>query len=124
MTREKQFENLIRDYLNDLDIYHFKFWGGNLRTASGNFVKTKKGVPDLICCINSHFVGLEIKQENGSVSEDQKQNIAEINRNGGLGLIVFPKDFELLKITINELLKGEKDINTIRATYYAISKNL
>jgi hypothetical protein len=124
MTKEKKFENEVRSLLDKIGVYYFKFWGGSQKSRSGYYVSTKKGVPDLICCINGHFVGLEIKQENGEVSDVQKRNIAEINKNGGIALIVYPKDYQLLAITLEELLKGEKNYMVIREAYYKISKNL
>lgn len=122
--KEKEFENIIKSYLEEKGIYYFKFWGGNLKTSSGNFVKTKKGVPDLICCINGVFVGLEIKQENGRPSEEQIANLIEINKNGGLGFLVYPKDFILLKYCIEELSKENRNKDLIRQKYLKISKNI
>ena len=122
--REKEFENIIKNYLEEKEIYYFKFWGGNLKTSSGNFVKTKKGVPDLICCVNGVFVGLEIKQENGRPSEEQINNLIEINKNGGLGFLVYPKDFILLKYCIEELSKENMNKDLIRQKYLKISKNI
>lgn len=122
--KEKDFENLIKDYLKEKEIYYFKFWGGNLKTSSGNFVRTKSGVPDIICCINGVFVGLELKQENGTPSKEQVQNLIQINQNGGLGFLVYPKDFILLKICIEELLNDNTKKDFIRQKYLKISNNL
>lgn len=122
-TQEKIFEEKIKEYLREKGIYYFKFWGGNLKTTSGNFVGTKAGVPDLVCCINSVFVGLEIKQENGHASDIQIKNLIEINKNGGLGFLVYPKDFSLLKICIEELLQDNTQKDLIRQKFLNISKN-
>lgn len=121
---EKDFENKIRTFLNKNNIYHFKFFGGLVNTRSSNFVKTRKGVPDLICCINGIFVGLEIKSEKGKYSTEQLENFLEINKNKGLCFIVYPKDFELLKICILELLENSENKELIRIKYLKISDNI
>lgn len=121
--KEKDFENEIRKFLDQKGIYHFKFWGGNFKTSHGSFVRTKKGVPDLICCVNGVFVGLEIKQENGKPSDEQIQNLNKINYSGGLGFLVYPKDFKLLKICIEKLLSDNTKKDEIRQNFIKISQN-
>ena len=123
MQKEKEFENEIRKYLTSKGIYHFKFWGGNFRTTHGSFIMTKKGVPDLICCVNGVFVGLEIKQEKGKPSKEQLDNLKHINQCGGLGFLVYPKDFKLLQICIEDLLSDNSKKDEIQQKFIKISKN-
>lgn len=122
--KEKEFEKLVKKFLLEQEIYYFKFWGGNLKTSSGNFVRTKKGVPDICCCVNGIFVGLELKQENGHPSYEQIDNIIHINKSGGLGLLVYPKDFLVLQIIIKKLLEDNNNVNNLRKQYFNITKNL
>lgn len=123
MTKEKMFENIIRDYLEKKNIYHFKFWGGNLKTPGG-FVKTRKGVPDLICCINGIFVGIEVKQANGKISDIQKKNIIKINKSGGCALVCYPKDFRALQLFIEKLSLNNTKCREYLKEYYDLTKNL
>ena len=120
--KEKEFENQIRDYLKKKKIYHFKFWGGKLK-INGRFVRTKAGVADLNCCVNGVFVGIEVKQENGTPDIKQIENAKEINKTGGLCFIVYPDDFELLKLIIESILKdnSKENINKQRAIYFNTS---
>ncbi|MGL5153112.1 MAG: VRR-NUC domain-containing protein [Clostridium sp.] len=98
MAAEKQFENQIKKFLDKLpDTWYFKVWSGPY---------SKSGIPDIIACINGNFVALEVKAENGRASELQKRNIRVINECNGLGLIVYPSDFEKLKETLLELCKN------------------
>lgn len=92
---EKQFENQVKKFLKDNDIWYFKVWGGGFQ---------KSGVPDLICCVNGHFVAIEVKGPNGKPSELQKYNIRKINESNGIGLILYPNQFEEFKELITELL--------------------
>ena len=96
MGKEKKFENQIKKFLKLNHCYYFKYWGG------GQF--TKAGVPDIIACIGGHFVGIEVKAENGKPSELQQYNIEMIRRSGGIGLILYPKDFENFKKLCKKLL--------------------
>ncbi|MBU5486995.1 MAG: VRR-NUC domain-containing protein [Clostridium sp.] len=97
MAAEKQFENKIKKFLDGLpNTYYFKYWAGPY---------SKSGIPDIIACINGHFVGIEVKAETGHPSELQKRNIRLIQSAKGYARIVYPKDFESLKNELNELLK-------------------
>lgn len=97
--KEKQFENKIKKYLDTLpNIWHFKHWAGKY---------SKAGVPDIIACINGRFVGIEVKGEKGKASELQKRNIRLINEANGMGMILYPKDFEKFKIIMRELAEDE-----------------
>ena len=97
MAAEKIFENEIKKFLNKLpNTWYFKVWSGPY---------SKSGIPDIIACINGHFVALEVKAENGRASELQKRNIRLINECRGKAYIVYPKDFEELKERLVELSK-------------------
>lgn len=98
MAAEKTFENQIKKFLDKLpNTWYFKVWSGPY---------SKSGIPDIIACINGHFVALEVKADNGRASELQKRNIRVINECNGLGIIVYPKDFEKLKERLLELCKS------------------
>lgn len=97
--KEKVFENKIKEFLKKEGCYFVKYWGG------GYF--TEAGIPDLLVCCNGYFLGLEIKAENGKPSEIQKYNIEQIKEAGGIGVVVYPKDFD----TVKELIWNLKKIN-------------
>ena len=46
------------------------------------------GIPDIICCYKGRFLGLEVKQPSGRLTELQKQTIDKINTAGGIALRV------------------------------------
>ena len=73
---------------------------------------------------NGILLGIEVKKEDGVLSDIQKKTIAELNKNNGFVIVVYPKDFNLLKITIDDLINSDKSIEEIKSTYYNISKNL
>lgn len=99
MAKEKQFENKIKKFLDTLpNIWYFKHWAG---------MYSKKGVPDILCCINGRFVGLEVKAEDGKPSPLQVRCVKLINEAGGYARVVYPKDWETVK---NDILEIHGDI--------------
>ena len=97
MAAEKSYENKIKGWLKDHDCYFVKFFANRM---------TKTGVPDILACVNGHFVGIEVKAQNGRPSELQKYNVRKIREAGGLAFIVYPSGWEKLKDILENLLKG------------------
>ena len=95
MVAEKTFENRIKRYLTENDIWHVKYFANGF---------TKSGIPDILACCNGHFLGIEVKAENGKPSQLQIYNIEKIRESGGHAVIVKPSQFEELKQLIQELL--------------------
>lgn len=97
MAQEKQFENKIKKYLNDNNIWHVKYFANGF---------TKSGIPDILACCNGYFLAIEVKAENGRPSELQLHHIEKIKQSGGRAVIVKPSQFEELKELIQELING------------------
>ena len=96
---EKHFENKIKRFLNTLpNTWHFKHWAGPYSPS---------GIPDIIACVNGRFVGIEVKKDSGKVSKLQERNIRLINNANGVGVILYPNDFENFKKMIMKLVKDE-----------------
>lgn len=85
---EKAFENQVKKWLKEHGAWYVKTWGGGYQ---------RNGLPDLIICWKGHFIGLELKAENGRASELQKHEIEQIRKAGGIGMILKPSGFEELK---------------------------
>lgn len=96
MAAEKQFENQVKDYLKQKGCWFIKYWGG------AKF--TKSGIPDLLICVNGHFVAVELKAEKGKTSSLQFYQLNQINKSGGIGIVLRPSQFEKFKKLIEELL--------------------
>ena len=100
MAQEKSFENKIKDFLQKENVWFVKFFANAF---------TKKGIPDLLCCVNGFFVAVEVKAENGKPSDLQKWNIDKIRNCKGIAIILYPKQFESFKRLI-KMLK-EKNVS-------------
>lgn len=89
MGSEKTFENKIKAFLTEQKCWFIKYWAG------AKF--TKSGVPDILCCCNGRFLGIEVKSANGKPSPLQIWNLKMIEKAGGYGILLYPKDFETFK---------------------------
>lgn len=99
MHKEKDFEKKVKKFLDSLghEVWYFKHWA---RAYS------KSGIPDIIACIAGHFVGIELKKEDGTPSPLQIRNIELIQASKGYGYILYPKDFETFKNDMRALIDG------------------
>lgn len=60
-----------------------------------------------MACINGHFVGIEVKAQNGKPSELQLYNINKIREAGGFAIVLYPSAFSKFKEFVHDL-KREK----------------
>ena len=95
MAKEKAFENKIKAYLNSIGAYFIKTHGDRF---------SRVGTPDIIACINGHFVAVEVKADKGKPSDLQLYHIQQINNAGGYAIILYPKDFERFKKDVQNFL--------------------
>ena len=98
MGSEKNFENKIKSYLKSIGAYFIKTHGDRF---------SRVGTPDIIACINGHFVAVEVKATTGKPSELQIYHIEQINKAGGYGVILYPKDFENFKKVCENILTSQ-----------------
>lgn len=117
MAAEKQFEQQLKKWLESEGIYPLgtppnkmpvapcgywlKRWGG------GKF--TQSGLPDMQIVVRGISIECELKAPNGKPSELQKFMIKQINESHGIGMILYPKDFNRFKELVRTLKeRGEK----------------
>lgn len=103
MGQEKQFENRLKTFLEDEGCWFVKFFAN---------AYTKSGIPDILCCCNGYFVAVEVKAQNGRPSALQKRNIKKINELNGIGVVLFPDQFDQFKELIGLLQKDYFDSAT------------
>ena len=99
MAQEKAFENKVKKFLKENNCYFIKYWAGA--------AFTKSGVPDVLCCCNGKFLGIELKALNGKASDLQIYNLKKIDEAGGFGILLYPKDFEKFKNLIYDISMDE-----------------
>lgn len=112
IATEKNFENRIKNFLEEKNCWFIKYWGGA--------VYTKTGIPDLLVCCNGRFVGVEVKAPNGRPSELQLYNLRKIDEAGGFGVLLYPNQWELFKNFIDCLI--EEDFENAVLNYDLLKK--
>ena len=86
--REKVVENKIKDYLTSKGIYYFKM-------HSDGFVPP--GIPDIICCWEGKFLGIEVKRPGAKNQQSEQQKIHENNIKKAGGIYLLADDLETVK---------------------------
>jgi len=91
--KEIEIQRTILEYLQLMEnkgkCYCFRAGSGAIKTERGGWFKTgKKGCPDIVCLINTMFVGLEIKAPKGKQSDEQKITQKKIEKLGGVYQVV------------------------------------
>ena len=102
MASEKNFENRIKKFLKDNGWWHVKFFANAF---------TKSGIPDILACVNGRFVAIEVKAEDGRPSPLQLHNIDEINKCGGVAVIVKPSQFDELKELLIKIKENRSHVD-------------
>ena len=78
-TPEAKVKAKIKDILKAQNVYYAMPIG----TGYGN-----SGVPDFLCCVNGHFLGIEAKAGKGTTTALQEKNIRQIKDAGGTATVI------------------------------------
>ena len=85
---EKKIETQIKNWLTEIGAYWFKVHGSSFM---------EPGIPDIVCCINGHFVGIEVKDKGKLYNQSSAQKIHEININKANGIYILADNLETVK---------------------------
>ena len=80
--------------LKDEDVYYFF-------PATHGYGRS--GVPDIICCVNGLFVGIECKAGNNKPTALQVRELEEIRRAGGCALVVNEENWDMVRPLIHSM---------------------
>lgn len=94
MAEEKRFEKKVRAYLDSIGAWH-------LKTISNGFQRA--GVPDLLICYKGRFIAVELKATRGRTTSLQEHELKSIRTSGGIGLVLYPADFDWFKDFMEEM---------------------
>ena len=72
---ETKVQKQIQSYLKSIGAYEFQVHGE---------LYMKAGIPDIICCLNGRFIGIEVKDGNNVPSELQLAHGRQIVKAGGI----------------------------------------
>lgn len=113
---EKKFENQIKRYFHSVGIYPAGYPENKMNAPiTGWYIKywagaqfTKSGVPDILACINGHFVAVEVKAADGTPSDLQILNCKRINAGRGLAFVLYPSAFDEFKELVNSIVQDNR----------------
>ena len=77
-TQEQLIKKDIKSYISQIGGFWSMVQGGPY---------SKPGDPDMLCCVNGKFIGIEVKTPTGVVSELQMQRGQEIEDAGGVWFV-------------------------------------
>ena len=95
MTPEAKVKKRVKAMLSRLGVYYFMPIGGPFSTA---------GVPDIVCCIQSHFVGIECKAKGNTVTALQRRHLEQITASYGVAVVVDETCLDILERFLEELV--------------------
>lgn len=87
MTPEGKVKRKVTDILKSIGAYYFF-------PVTGGFGRS--GVPDIICCLRGHFIGIECKAGDNKATALQLKNIEMIQTAGGYAFIVNEENVDAL----------------------------
>lgn len=72
----------------------------------------RSGVPDIIACVNGHFLAIECKAGKNKPTDLQVREIETIRRNNGVAVVVNEENWEMVRPLVRRL----KEATTILAS--------
>ena len=93
--KESDIVKAIMKYLKTVPgCFCWKEHGGMYGTA---------GIPDIIACVNGHFLGFEVKNDSGKPTKLQEATIRKILTAGGTALVV--RSVDEVQTIVNDFLQ-------------------
>jgi Holliday junction resolvase len=97
MTPEGAVKKKVTTILKSVGAYYFY-------PVTGGFGRS--GVPDIVCCLNGNFIGIECKAGDNKATALQLKNLEEIQAAGGFAFIVNEDNIDalerVLKVMVDE----------------------
>jgi hypothetical protein len=95
-TPESKVKAKVKLVLNMLGAYYTS-------PLTGGFGNS--GVPDILCCYNGWFIGIECKANGGKPTRLQQMHLNGIERQGGIALLIDEHNVGILKQLILDKAK-------------------
>jgi len=96
-TPESKVKKRVREVLDKLGIYHF------MPPANGF---GRAGIPDIIACMNGHFIAIECKAGKGTTTALQDRELDRIHNAGGTTYIARESNIDELQQILREKRSG------------------
>jgi Holliday junction resolvase len=96
-TPESKVKKRVREMLDALGIYHF------MPPANGF---GRAGIPDIIACMDGHFIAIECKAGKGTTTALQDRELDRIHNAGGTTYIARESNIDELQQILKEKRSG------------------
>jgi len=93
-TPESKVKKRVREMLDKLGIYHF------MPPANGF---GRAGIPDIIACMDGHFIAIECKAGTNKPTLLQVREIEDIRAHGGVALVANEQNWDLVQDYVRKL---------------------
>jgi hypothetical protein len=93
-TPEKLVKTKVVKVLEAEDVYYFF-------PATGGYGRS--GVPDIVCCVNGLFMGIECKANGGKPTALQVRELERIRRRNGVAVVVDENNLDMLLPLVRKL---------------------
>jgi len=93
-TPEAKVKANVRKLLDELKIYHF------MPPANGF---GRAGIPDIIGCMDGHFIAIECKAGKGTTTALQDRELDAISNHGGTTFIANEHNLDELKLLLGSI---------------------
>lgn len=95
-TPEKKVKDKVVKILKEEEVYYFF-------PATHGFGRS--GVPDIVCCVNGHFLAVECKAGTNKPTALQVREIEAIRRSNGVAIVVNEENWDMVR-GLMRMLKG------------------
>ena len=96
-TPEKRVKDKVVAVLKAAGVYYFF-------PATHGFGRS--GVPDIVCCVNSYFLGIECKAGKNKPTELQVRELEAIRRANGVAVVVNEENWDMLPDLLRKMREG------------------
>ena len=90
-TPEKKVKDKIVRILKEEGVYYFF-------PATHGYGRS--GVPDIICCVNGHFLAIEVKAGKNKPTALQVMEIEAIRRNNGTAVVANEENWDMVRALV------------------------
>ena len=66
----------------------------------------RSGVPDIVACVNGHFLGIECKAGNNNPTALQLKELEDIRRSNGVAVVVDETNWDIVRDLVRRLKSG------------------
>jgi Holliday junction resolvase len=97
LTPEGKVKAKVVRILKDEGVYYFF-------PATGGYGRS--GVPDIVCCVNGHFLAIECKAGKNKPTLLQVNEIESIRRAGGVAVVANEENWDEVRSLVHKLKGG------------------